>query len=134
MDQYYRYHALTAGARKRILAYNWPGNSIQLKAFCERMVLTVGRRTITEEYVAELLAELYQNTKEPDYYTYHGIEPPQENHGEKPAKAETNAAKSERDVILENLRASNGSRTLTAKKMNISTTTLWRKMKKYNIE
>ena len=76
MDQYYRYHAITAGARKMLLAYGWPGNTIQMRSFCERMILTVGRRTITEEYVKELLEELYEHTQEPDYYIQHGLTPP----------------------------------------------------------
>ncbi|MEG0216274.1 MAG: sigma 54-interacting transcriptional regulator, partial [Hungatella sp.] len=59
MEQYSRYHMMTAGARAVLLEYPWEGNSIQLEAFCERMILTVGRRTITEEYVRDLLNELY---------------------------------------------------------------------------
>ena len=76
MEQYGRYHTLTSGARKLLLNYGWPGNSIQMQAFCERMILTVGRRTITEEYVRGLMEELYANTEEPDYYVQHGLEAP----------------------------------------------------------
>ena len=58
MEQYGRYHTLTSGARKLLLNYGWPGNSIQMQAFCERMILTVGRRTITEEYVRGVMEEV----------------------------------------------------------------------------
>lgn len=140
MDQYYRYHAMTAGARKTLLEYRWPGNSIQLKSFCERLILTVGRRTITEEYVEELLEELYEHTQEPDFYIQHGLTPPDSD--EEDAKSgegrrvdkDSGGRDAFREVILETLKLCHGNRTLTAKKLGISTTTLWRKMKNYGIE
>lgn len=148
MDQYYRYHAITAGARKMLLAYGWPGNTIQMRSFCERMILTVGRRTITEEYVTGLLEELYEHTQEPDYYIQHGLTPPGSQdaagqmqtgqgmpNGSCPDPAPTNSGRDRiRETIIETLQLCNGNRTLTAKKMGISTTTLWRKMKLYGIE
>lgn len=132
MDQYYRYHTLTAGARRTLLEYPWPGNSIQLQAFCERMILTVRRRMITAEYVTSLLEELYGHTQEPDYYTKHGLTPPEA--GEQVEERELEEYTDFKAAIVEALTRAHGNRTIAAKQLGISTTTLWRKMKTYNIK
>lgn len=136
MEQYYRYHRLTAGARSLLLEYDWPGNSIQLKAFCERMILTADRRTITEEYVRELLEELYAHTQEPDYYVQHGLEAPDafENKQTSDGAVLSPGQKTEKDQIREALVKYRGNRGLTAKELGISTTTLWRRIKEYKLE
>ena len=127
MKQYERYHVLTGGARKVLLEYPWEGNSIQLQSFCERMILTANKRSITEEYVRKLLDELYvaggvgsNERKGPDF-------------------VERKLSESEkedpiRNLIDQTLRKYNGNRTLTAKELRMSTTTLWRKMKKFGLD
>ncbi len=126
MEQYSRYHVMTAGARKALLEYSWEGNSIQLEAFCERMILTVGKRAITEEYVRDLLDELYHR----DTSIYAAVET------EIPTiKMERETDDNpERKLLKEVLKKYNGNRTLTARELNISTTTLWRKIKKFEID
>ncbi len=125
MKMYERYHVLTGGARKVLLEYPWAGNSIQLQSFCERMILTANKRSITEEYVRTLLEELYVEDGTDDIET-------------KVAEIEGSSAGGEEDpmrnLIDQMLRKYNGNRTLTAKELRMSTTTLWRKMKKYNLE
>lgn len=127
MDQYSRYHVMTAGARRTLLEYPWEGNNIQIEAFCERMILTVGKRTITEEYVRDLLDELYH--RDTSIYAVS-------------LKEEEELREEYREELLENpelarmkavLKKYNGNRTLTAKELNISTTTLWRKIKKFGL-
>ena len=138
-EQYCRYHVMTAGARKVLLEYPWAGNSIQLDAFCERMILTVGKRTITESYVRELLEELYET----DSGIYE-ILPEDEAREERlrrqearqqEAKAERRPGKEEAWMtsIQEALEKYHGNRTLAAKELGISTTTLWRWMKRYQM-
>ena len=61
IEKYSKFHIFTAGAKKVMLQYSWEGNRVQLERFCERMVLTAGKRTITDSYVAGLLEELYGN-------------------------------------------------------------------------
>ena len=140
MEQYGRYHTLTSGARKLLLNYGWPGNSIQMQAFCERMILTVGRRTITEEYVRGLMEELYANTEEPDYYVQHGLEAPKDEEraaGGQEEKQEPGAGAEQgilKETLEEALKRYKGNRTLTARALGISTTTLWRKIKYYGIK
>lgn len=125
MEQYSRYHIMTPGARRVLLEYPWEGNSIQMQAFCERMILTVGRRSITEEYVRGLLKELYQ-TDSGIYETQVEVEIKQENeeNGEDPMYV----------LLSKTLNKYSGNRTLTAKELKMSTTTLWRKMKKYGLD
>ena len=127
MDQYSRYHVMTAGAKKTLLEYPWEGNNIQLEAFCERMILTVGKRTITEEYVRDLLDELYH--KDASIYAV-ALAEEQRMIEEYPRPAEDNSETARLKALLKKY---NGNRTLTARELNISTTTLWRKMKKLGI-
>ena len=125
MERYSRYHIMTPGAKRILSEYPWEGNSIQLQAFCERMILTVGRRSITEEYVRGLLEELYQ-TDSGIYESFVEAEIIQENEedDEDPMYI----------LLLKTLKKYSGNRTLTAKELKMSTTTLWRKMKKYGLD
>lgn len=128
MEQYSRYHVMTAGAKRALLEYPWEGNSIQLEAFCERMILTVGKRTITEEYVRDLLEELYNRDTSIYAATLEEEERIRDGYldglGENP----------ELMLIKSVLKKYNGNRTLSAKELNISTTTLWRKIKKFELD
>lgn len=58
-DRYARFHVLTRGARELLMQYPWPGNLLQIESFCDRLVLTAGKRTLDEVAVKSLLAELY---------------------------------------------------------------------------
>ena len=128
MEQYSRYHVMTAGARKALLEYPWEGNSIQLEAFCERMILTVGKRAITEEYVRDLLDELYH--RDTSIYAVTLEEEEQLALNPYPETDEN----PERQRLKAVLKKYNGNRSLSAKELNISTTTLWRKLKKFGLD
>lgn len=127
MEQYSRYHVMAHGVKQVLLDYPWEGNSIQLEAFCERMILTVGKRTITEAYVRDLLDELYH--RDTSIYAV-SLEEEEEMQQWSPAGTAENP---ERTLIKSILNKYNGNRTLTARDLNISTTTLWRKIKKFEI-
>ncbi|MDO5417943.1 MAG: PrpR N-terminal domain-containing protein [Lachnospiraceae bacterium] len=140
-EQYSGYHVMSAGARRVLLGYPWEGNSIQLDAFCERMILTVGRRVITEGYVRELLHELYETDS--DIYPLSSKAERKtwpECRGEdadgdlrRPGEEETE--KDFQQILVEAaLKKYDGNRTLAARELGISTTTLWRRMKKYELE
>lgn len=121
LDKYSRYHVLTQEARERILNFSWDNNDIQLESFCERMILTCKKRKITGEYVKSLLGQMYDLADE------------------EPLAKETQrgeGALEERRMhdIEACLLKYNGNRTLTAKELNISKSTLWRYMKKYDIK
>lgn len=125
MQQYSRYHVLTARARQVLLDYPWEGNSIQLQSFCERMILTVQNRSITEDYVLALLEELYHQDTDigrvPLEYESVADLPPDD------------SLPPMQDLIYRTLKKYNGNRKLTARELQISTTTLWRKMKLFGL-
>lgn len=112
-EHYSRYHVLTQGAMKILLEYPWEGNLLQVENFCERLVLTANKRSLDELAVQKVLRELY-----PD---------------------RTGAATRPQDdpeaiMIMEMLQSMRGNREKTAKALGISKATLWRKMKKYEVD
>lgn len=120
IEKYSKFHVFTAGAKRVMLQYSWAGNRVQLERFCERLILTAGKRTITDNYVTLLLEQLYGHNESKDKDETKQEDPTYEDSYEK--------------LIRNTLRKYNGNKGLTAKALHISTTTLWRKMKKYNID
>lgn len=119
--QYSHYHVLTSGARNLLVHYQWDCGEIQMESFIDRLILTVGKRTIREEHVQALLEELYPENE---------IARPYAN----PLVGEENKTElKERDKIAQCLSHYGNSKTLTAKALGISKSTLWRKIKKYGL-
>ena len=120
-DQYSRYHVVTPGGMQCLKAYPWQGNLLQLETFLKRLILTAEKRSIDEILVRKLLRELFPSSAPvrmmPDGQ---GIGGPV-------------ACEEERQIRLA-LAAQGGSRERAAACLGISKATLWRKMKKYNIE
>ena len=108
-EKYSRLHHLNKGAKDILMEYDWNGNILQLDNFIERLILTATKRSIEEKAVKELLDVLY----------IHDVDIVQ---GEKAAK------------IKAALKRYEGNRVLTAKALGISKATLWRWMKKYDLE
>lgn len=110
------YLTLTEGAMKVLCDYSWEGNEIQMENFCERLFLTTTRKTINETAVRNLLQLLYPQVEEIDgnkrLVVYQAPEARQ---------------------LADLLEACGGNRQMAAKQLGISTTTLWRRMKKYGI-
>ena len=116
-ERYSRYHVLTNGAKNLLLSYPWKGNIFQIENFCERMILTAGKRSIDEIAVKKLFGELYPL----------------------PIKIEEVEQKLLPDnemaiKIKATLQKYGGNREKTAKELGISKATLWRHMKKYDVE
>lgn len=120
-DQYSRYHVVTQGGMQCLKSYPWQGNLLQLETFLKRLILTAEKRSIDEILVRKLLRELFPSSAPvrmmPDGQ---GIGGPV-------------ACEEERQIRLA-LTAQGGSRERAAACLGISKATLWRKMKKYNIE
>lgn len=113
-ETYHRYHVITSGGMQLLLQAGWPGNIVQLNGFMERLVLTATRRSIDEAAVRALWEEMF---------------PPRQ---DAPAPGgEPQSREAQR--ILSALRENDGSRSLTAQQLGISTTTLWRKIKKLGL-
>jgi len=110
---------LTPEAIYQIKNYPWPGNIRELENVVERLVAITENEIITEREVSYVFmldkpATQYFETTISGY-------PLQENNPE-------------RNYIIDTLKRSGWSIQKAAKILGISRTTLWRKMKKYNIE
>jgi transcriptional regulator with PAS, ATPase and Fis domain len=115
-NRYSRYISLTANAMNALQKYRWEGNLSQLKGFCESAVILSPWRTVNEKFIRQLLASSYP------VFT------------EKPSpESPLGYMALEVDEIESLLKKHNGNRTAVAKDLGISTTTLWRRVKKYNI-
>ncbi len=126
-EQYSRYHVLTEGAMKALMEYPWPGNQLQLENFLKRLILTAERRSIDEVMIHRLLRDLYPDT------LLLGAEG---NRSETPARLEGREtfAGNEKEAISQALKQQGGNRERTAAALGISKATLWRKMKKYELD
>lgn len=123
-QKYSKYHVLTEGAWKALMAYHWPGNFIQAEGFAESLILTAEKRSLDERTVKNHLELLY-----PGEYLIPGKEP-----GISLYEREIPVGKSlEKESIIKLLEENGGSREKAAKALKISKTTLWRRMKKYGI-
>ncbi|WP_282349397.1 sigma 54-interacting transcriptional regulator [Pseudomonas sp. PS01301] len=92
----------------RLSAHEWPGNIRQLGNIVERLAVMSQGRDMSGAWVEEALEDL----------------PP-------PAPATPGLARSEQQVLLDTLQSVRGNREQAARLLQISTTTLWRRMKKY---
>lgn len=119
--RYHRELTPADGALKALCGLDFNGNHIQLKAFCERLALTADGERVDAAQIRELYEELYPELS--------GLEPEREAPERivvyQPPEA------TELNEVLEKYK---GNRGLAAKELGISTTTLWRKMRKYGIE
>ncbi len=115
--KYNKYFVLTKGVYDKISRLSWKGNVIQLERFCERLVLTSEKRSIDEVMVQKLYEELYPYIDESG--------------GREKVIVYKSKEAVELGALLEKY---HGNRSLVAQELGISTTTLWRRMKKYGIE
>jgi PAS domain S-box-containing protein len=97
--------------------YHWPGNIRELENVIEHCFVLCNSDTIQTEHLPKRMRELGKKSG-PKRYT---------------AQA-TNLREAESQVIMSTLEKFNGNRSHTAKALNMHSTTLWRKMKKFNIE
>ncbi|MDD3251663.1 MAG: PrpR N-terminal domain-containing protein [Lachnospiraceae bacterium] len=124
-DTYSRYQTLTEGAMNILLNYPWKGNLLQVESFCERLILMVQKRNIDEAAVKKLLKELYPTEGTEKQAGMQSGEKPQSGYQYQSQEAIR---------LIEALQEFSGNRQQTAKKLGISTATLWRHMKKYGIQ
>jgi transcriptional regulator with PAS, ATPase and Fis domain len=123
-QQYGRYHVLTYGAREFLLSCEWRGNMIQVESFCEHLVLTAQKRSIDEIAVRKLMEQMYGLGE--------GRQTIMDTDGNSGTLTKQYSRKELR--IREALEQNVGNRQKTAEQLGISTSTLWRQMKKYDIE
>lgn len=114
--RYARFPKIAEDAMEALAGFGWQGNEIQLESFCERLFLTSPKKTITSDYVYFLLDTLY---------------PVKERISEDGTTVIYQHPEAAR--LTELLEEHQGNRSAVAKELGISTTTLWRRMKKYGV-
>lgn len=115
---YDRFIHLTANANKVLDGFDWEGGLPQIRSLCERIVALAPRRTADESTVRRLL----QHAAPP-------VSLEDKSHGDLPA------AEGQMDKrIVDLLKKYRNNRRLVAHDLGISTTTLWRYMKRYDIQ
>ncbi|MCD8089362.1 MAG: sigma 54-interacting transcriptional regulator [Clostridiales bacterium] len=115
-NKFSSYLIISDKAMEVISSHNWEGGELQLNFFCDRLFITTTKRIIDEDYTTRLLEELYPHS--------------QNVNGEERLVVFKHPEAEELIQLLEEHR---GNRTEVAKALGISTTTLWRKMKKYGL-
>ncbi len=145
-EKYGKYHVLTKDAERFLCDCKWRGNRIQLESFMERLVLCAEKRSIGKGEAERLYEELYGNDRETPSYNAEkrkGTDRimmdfsedetllPWEN--DISEEESSSLHYSEKDELIAALRENFGNRRKTAEKLGISATTLWRKLKKYDL-
>ena len=103
--------SISPRAMSRLIHYSWPGNVRELKHAIERAVIV---STSAEIQIDDLPGKGSQNVG---------------------YSADTlNLRQNERNLILQALLEAKGNRSIAARNLHIDPATLWRKMKRYNID
>jgi DNA-binding NtrC family response regulator len=134
-EHYGKYHVLTKEAMQAIQSFSWSGGRIQLESFLERLVIVEDHRNIRAEEITGLFQELYGARAENCIDTYVSGQAQVQTDAAvtKPLQNRRTAADEERERILKVLTDNMGSREKTAEMLGISKTTLWRKLKQYEL-
>ncbi|MGI5858526.1 MAG: sigma 54-interacting transcriptional regulator [Tepidanaerobacteraceae bacterium] len=111
---------ITCKAINRLMLYNWPGNVRQLENIIEKMVVLCAETEINEHLVLESLNEIRHNNEKLALNHLYNVSE---------ATGKGLLKQIEEEVIKKVLEENGGNRTLTAKKLGINVTTLWRKLK-----
>lgn len=113
---------------KKLMGYTWPGNVRQLRNFAERLVMNCSIR-----FNSETLDNLYQ-----ELWAYPGHVPTDKVVEPQPTSLKQGVRNkilnSEKSIILDALEKAKYSKSQAAQILQISRTTLWRKMKEMGIE
>lgn len=113
------YHVLTAEAKETLAALPWSGNILQAESFCARLAVEFRQRNVNGTAAVRLYHTLY----------------PQE--GSECAACRTERRETVRSEEEERIRTAwaryDGNRQQMAKALGISTTTLWRRIRKYGL-
>ncbi|MCR5772191.1 MAG: PrpR N-terminal domain-containing protein [Butyrivibrio sp.] len=115
--QYNKYLKISDDAIERIKEFSWPGNIVQLRSFCERVVVVADKRTIDGRVILKTYQQLYPDVLNDDSE-------------KKLVIYKEHEARHLEDLMLKY----NGNRKRIANELGISTTTLWRKLKKLGID
>lgn len=118
-------------AMKYLSRHTWPGNVREIRNFCERLSITIKTSEITLDDVRKHIKQHISTENK-----YEKIEVTNNTLINKGVESDypINVSDAEKINIKRALLNYNGNMTATAKGLGISRTTLWRKMKKYDIQ
>lgn len=108
---------LSSSAFDIIVDYHWPGNIRELENVIEHCFVLCNGEIIQSEHLPKRMREMKMVREKKKY----------------DVKA-TNLQEAEIQIIISTLNKYNGNRALTANELQMHSTTLWRKMKRYNID
>ena len=121
----HRYLFISERAMDLLLTYDWPGNVRQLEGFLERLLVLTEDEEVSEEMVRELLNEMRSRRGESR----------QENHAQEsaPLLQLGSLEDIQREAIRQAYGRYSGKIEVMAQVLGISRTTLWRRLKEYQI-
>jgi len=111
---------LSPKAMNILMSYDFPGNIRELENIVEYTTVVCKNHWVGKEHLPETLHQKIDLRKIPA--------------SEKITESEPSLEAVEKDIIYKTLKKNNWSRKLTAAQMGIHPTTLWRKMKRLNLE
>jgi len=111
---------LSPKAMNILMSYDFPGNIRELENIVEYTTVVSKNHFVRKEHLPEILHQKIDLRKMPA--------------SEKITESEPSLKAVEKDIIYKTLKKNNWSRKLTAAQMGIHPTTLWRKMKRLNLE
>jgi propionate catabolism operon transcriptional regulator len=130
---------LTPAMRERIQSYPWAGNIRELNALMESYLILLGPRPIDERLFDELCEE-YAGTDRPrdrsqpkEHRKRTAAAAPGNERPVEPRSLTAHLEDHKRHIIRRTLRECGHNKTLTARRLGISTNTLWRALKKANV-
>lgn len=115
--------AIEPDAMAHIMSYDWPGNIRELKNFVERIMVIHKKRVLELSDIKDKYFSVEQPSAEIEQFVVR----------DKSYEIDCSRFGSEKENIERCLTENKGMLLLTAKTLGISRSTLWRKMKKYNI-
>lgn len=114
-ENYGRYLRLTKDAQQFLQAYDWPGNLLELRTVCNRILVNCEKYYIDARDIEKQLD--FSSVRQETVYE----------------REEKEGAESRKEQIIRILHKYEGNREAAAAELHISTTTLWRWMKTYRI-
>ena len=106
----------SSSAYELISEYNWPGNIRELENIIEHCFILCNGNIIQTEHLPKNLKIQKEKTS-----------------SEKSLHIKNNLIETEKEIIISALENNKWNKKQTAKELKINPSTLWRKMKKYNI-
>jgi two-component system response regulator HydG len=126
-----RIHSVSDSAMEILLNYSWPGNIRELRHVIERgCVLCDGSNLLLEHLPDDLVQRGLLSAEAADLSA---LQSGQRQHSSEPTASAESSPIDERRALLDALHQSNGNKSRAAKLLNIDRSTLYRRMRRFDI-